>query len=348
MTRSRCKRPIPPCAALLAVLLTGAGCGTGADGDDTTLDASPPDAAGAPDAVGLGGTYVTYSHIHLGSPLPAPLHAVATLMADSTDGADDPATWLLDAMVDGMAEGPERDALIAARPGLDHAVNEGILAGPEAAATFCVASCFAEGLHEFAFDGELIVTPSAGGTSWTASHDVGRMGFVCHGEYSPELVVVPVVEGIAIDVDDSRADVAEHTLVMPLGQQVQYALVAQATWGCGALSGDWSDLPSMYRASIDCASMGAVVYEQLGAGSVEQFQLACASAIDARVDEVTEAMLAIGEARLTIHGGARLLDTDADALVDTWDDGWWAGTIEIAGTAISLPLADQFFYAERW
>jgi hypothetical protein len=285
------------------------------------------------------GTYALESSLELPDGYLAERAPLFDQFLAMTDDPDDPATWLLDQVEDRLGWF-EAAALATAREalGLDGIVNQLILEhSPELVADLIqLGSDTAELAHGLELSSRLIVRETAGG-ALVADHEVVGIALASDGQVAPvEGVPMPAAaRGVVVTVDSGVLRIDRHLLAIEQGAILKYGLehvaLPRVAPGADSVSGWLAD-------EIDCAGIGARIEDLVEVGSPEDYQDACAAAVERAVDEVLGDAFEM-RAQLAIGGRADLADDDGDELVDALDNGTWQGTMTVDGAALAMPAA---------
>jgi hypothetical protein len=279
-----------------------------------------------PPAFGVGTYSITSSFA-----LPTPLDADPLLhdLSDMVDGATDPGTWLLDAMI---AEVPSLgSSLSPLRPGLDAAVASSI-DGSALRAAVHELEAMTKGFGE---DGQLQVAVGADGSFkgfYTLSAyriDVDGMSQLFYATG-----VVPVI-GVPITID---------------GEHIQIGALDPPVYGGNIMAQMLPSIPSLMDGYFACDAIGYTIDSQ--AGLTASFWTSICNttlAIEGqRLDDERRNLGSAGWVQLHLAtGDAQLLDVNGDGEADTLTQGVWMGTATVNGAG-AVPLgAGQSFTGSR-
>jgi hypothetical protein len=314
---------------------------------------SPQGGVGALD---VNGKYAVDSQFDMATGLPGDAGEVVNTFVAMSDGPNDPATFLLDEIVDNIDSSFLRNVVNGMRPALDAYLNDVLRdTSPGLVDTLRdLGSDFGEVARRFGMRSQLFVAPAAAGTPevHTAIHSVTGFHWNIDGvtyEYSMADLGLGEVkaENVGVTAAPDKIVIAEHALAVPYGQLLVFVLNQVVIPTIEPFADSVEDVLS---AQIDCAEIGWRIWIETDTGTAGMYQAACqsalASASDAIEDEI-RGLDANGGTSLILHGDARPADTNADAMVDQLTMGLWEGTFRVGGAEAALARPDQKFLGER-
>lgn len=307
------------------------GPGGGSDDPDTPIDAT--------------GMYRLDSRFDLISGMPGTVGQVTNTFIDMTDDPYDPATWLIDTILEEWNGGFVEDLIEDARPVLDGVVLDVMMDhAPELVQQILdIGDAFGQVTRQFGVDSTLDVRGGDADVGLTAVHTVSGYHFSIDGtEYTYDLASlgsdVVVVGGVGFSVSGSTATVAQHGMPLRYGgflalvlDEVIIPMVAPGTYG----------LEELLQDQIDCYAIGLRIYQEINFMSADFYAGLCETGIEVGANYVMDRLISIDQSAqvvLQISGQARAMDGDGDRRIDRLTGGAWSGVIDYAGN--QGPLAD--------
>jgi hypothetical protein len=294
------------------------------------------------------------SNYDLATNAPGKVGDVVNTIIDMTDGADDPANYLLTLMIDQISNSTIKNALNSAKPFAAGYLNDQLLQfAPDFVDTAIqLGNDFGQMARNFGTNEQLDVTGTAG--ALTSTHTILGAHFkidnvesdINFADHAIENVVVPGVE-ITMDASN-RFGIAAHTVPLPYGKVLRLGVDEVLI---PMLEPSASNLQELLAAKIDCSSVGPIVsdavYDYIGftPGS-GVFTSACnaglviaANQIYAQIEGIDGSALVFG-----IAGAARAVDSNNDRKIDKILTGQWTGNLSYGGCP--APISSATFFGE--
>jgi hypothetical protein len=318
---------------LLAVSIAWlAACGDAAP--NTLPDAAP--VSTVPE--GPAGVFAVTSTLDFVAPPTAA--AIIAELAAATDGADDPARYLLDRMVAALPEGPVQTIARDAAPYLAAYLRDRL----EAIAPRLVPGIEAIAGRLSRIAGhvatvETLQIDDRGGAVRTITgvrFEIGATPIIARlGDAGlPDLAM-----GLHATLDDAgHLTLGEHAHRWPYGAVLRLGLDRAVI---ASVVPTASDLSDALTTLVDCPRLGALVAEALGTGSAAPYRVACRAGMIAIASEIYAEIAAIDDAVLDLEvaGAATGLDLDGDGTMDELRTGSWSGTLSQASVLVPIEAA---------
>jgi hypothetical protein len=334
-----------PMSAFLALSAGCAGEALDQPGDD------PGDSDGDGDGDGDGdpgtpldatGAYQIDSRFDLISGMPGTVGEVSNTFIEMTNDPYDPATWLIDTILDRWDGGFAEDLIEGARPDLDELVHEKLMENaPDLVQQLVeVGDRFGQVTREFGINSTLEVAADDG-DGLSATHTATGYHFsingTAHAYTLDELERDPVaVEGVGFQFAENTVTVSEHSIPLQYGGFLAMVLDDVIIPQVNAEADDLGDL---LQRLVNCDAVGLSIYNELGFGSAGLYAGACDLGLEAGAGYVMDKLVSIDEeaqVKLIISGTARAADQSGDRRIDTFTSGEWSGAIDYAGSMGTL------------
>lgn len=345
---------------LSAFLALHAGCAGDAPGgpDDDPGDSGggddTGDGGGDPDQpLDATGIYQLDSRFDLISGMPGTVGEVSNTFIAMTDDPYDPATWLIDTILDKWDGGVAESIVRGARPALDGLVYDEMMRNaPDLVEQLVeVGDRFGQVTREFGIDSTLEVTGETG-DGLSATHTATGYNFRINGtEHAytlDELERDPVaVEGIGFTFDGTRITLSEHSIPLQYGGFLAMVLDDVIIPQVNANAHDLGDL---LLELVDCESVGYRIYDQLDLLSPGFYAGLCEMGLESGAGYVMNKLVSIDEqaqVKLNISGTAHAADQSGDRRIDTFTSGQWAGAIDYLGDLGTLLENANTFTGQR-
>jgi hypothetical protein len=294
----------------------------------------------------IAGNYRLHSQFDLASGIPGTAGTVINTFIDMTDDPYDPATWMLDKIIESVNNGTVESFLNSARPGLDALLKELLVQlSPDIVGQIIhLGDAFGQVTREFGTASTLQVTAG----SDTAQHVLTDFVFTVDGnDYGypfAELGMPNVTAPASFSYDATRFTVGAHDLPLSYGSIMMVALEQLII---PLIDPDASDLGSLFAELIDCAAVGQEIADAIGFGSAGLYEGACVLGVGAAAGAIEDQIRALDQSAMVlgIHGTVRWMDTNHDSKVDVLQNGDWLGQMTYASTP--APLGDSPFHGER-
>ncbi len=344
---------------LSAFVALSAGCAGEAldDGDDpgdSGDSGDDPDGSGDPDQpLDATGTYRIDSSFDLISGMPGTVGEVSNTFIEMTDDPNDPATWLIDTILEEWDGGFLEDIVEGARPALDGWVHDEMMEhAPDLVAQIVeVGDRFGQVTREFGINSTLEVAGDSGdglSATHTAMGYHFRINGTEHAYTLDQLERDPVaVEGVGVEFDGSRMALSEHSIPLQYGGFLAMVLDDVII---PEVNPNASDLGDLFLSLVNCAAVGQRIYDELELASPGVYEGLCEMGLETGAGYVMNKLVSIDEeaqVRMIINGSARASDASGDRRIDTLSGGEWAGAIDYAGSMGELLDDANTFSGQR-
>jgi hypothetical protein len=310
-----------------------------------------------PQALSLEGTYQLESQFDLVAGLPGTLGEVVRTAIDITNDPNDPTTFLIDLALRQIDNSSITGAVNSLRPGLDVGINQFLKdqLGDVYANLLAFGNGFGDAAQRFGLKSELAITKKPDG-SYVAKHTVKGIFFftdagghrdrqdVDLAEMSMDYVVsdnVPVTR-----TGDTGITIGDHALPVSYGKALVYMVRNIVI----ALIDPWArNLTEFLQDIVDCDSLGEKIAEEVGFGSAGIYSSACKTALAFAGNYLEGKLGEVGGTAtgFSLHGNARIQDSNSDKKVDKILGGEWEGRLDIGPDAATLARPKQTFLGNR-
>ena len=270
-------------------------------------------------------------------PIPRAAAEVIDLLRAATDSPDDPSRYLLDRVVAALPDGAVKTLAQHATPLVAAYLNDRLT---EIAPRFVVGiDAIANGFARIAGRfGTIEVLRVAGDGSAVRALVGARFEL---GSTPREVAFEPfgVADAAArtqVTLErDGQLAIADHVLAVDYSALLRLGLDHAVIPSVDPAA---TDLAIALRDLIDCAKLGEMMAEHVGAGSPALYRAACTAGMIAAADELYARIAAIGGApfRLEAAGAATGVDADGDGSMDAIHGGSWIGTFGTTGALDAL------------
>ncbi len=343
---------------LSAFVALSAGCAGDAPVDPGDDDPGSTDPGDDPDGdptqpLDVTGMYQIDSRFDLISGMPGTVGEVANTFIDMTDDPYDPATWLIDTILDKWDGGIAEDIVEGARPGLDRIVYERMMENaPDLVNEIVdVGDQFGQVAREFGINSTLEVVGDSG-DGLSATHTAMGYHFAINGTQHAwtldELERDPVaVEGITVTFDGTSLSLSQHSVPLQYGGFLAMVLddIIIPAVHPGA-----NDLGDLLQSLINCDSIGQRIYDELDFASPGVYAGLCEMGLETGAGFVMNKLVSIDEeakVTLTIAGSAHAADVSGDRRIDSLSAGEWTGAIDYLGSVGNLLDNANTFTGQR-
>ncbi len=292
------------------------------------------------------GSYTLDSELDLGANLPGIVGGSLRTLGDLTDGPNDPATFLIDQVLEHIGSGTLTSAVGTFRPGIDQGLNGFILAeAPELVSTLRNVGTYVNMLvRHLKVRSELTLAAKLGANGALAGLDGKHVLKSVHLEIGNTradyaLSQLDLGEPTAEHIDGSGTNqaftLAEHRFAMSYGRIVLFGLkqviIPELVPGA-------TDVAGVLAHFIHCDGVARWVLDHIGLGTESMWSSACSSAITAVGGVVEGEILVIDQTAAELHlaGVAKVADLDGDHKIDRFSDGAWKGRFVVAGQTSML------------
>jgi hypothetical protein len=299
----------------------------------------------------IRGTYELDSDFDVINGLPGEVGDIANTFADMTDGPYDPATYVLDKMLEGESS-TIASIVNATRPALDGIINDAITdASPEIVNDLLeLGSAFGQVSREFGIISQMkIAGDSIEDNKMNAVHTINAFAFNIDADSyiftMQELGSdIEVIENISIgrDATTGKVEIDQHTVPVNYGGFLALALEEVIVPRIDPSANSLKDLLSN---AIDCESIGQSVADFVGLFGPSLYEGACTLGIEAASSIILEELRGIDEkaqVNMLINGVTSMKDPSGDGKADKMTKGNWTGAMEYAGELGDMAEANPF------
>ncbi len=322
----------------------GGGGGGGGGGSDD-----------APRPMDATGTYQVASTFDIATNAPGKVGEVTNAFIDMTDGAADPAEWIIEQIIAKTTNSTLKNILTTAKPFVAGYLNDRLLEiAPDFVDTIIqVGNDFGQMSKNFGLNEKLDVTGSA--NAYTATVSALGVHFKVDNVESDILFAdhsIPDVSAanVALTLDATgKLDIGEHKLPLSYGKMLRLGLDEVII---PAVDPSASDLNTLLVHLVDCAAVDQAINDALVSqfgfgGGAGTWQTACTAGLAygsqyvyGKIDAIDSSALEFG-----LTGVAKAVDKNNDSKVDTIQTGKWTGTLTYGSTP--SPLAPATFIGTR-
>jgi len=268
-----------------------------------------------------------------------------------TDGPYDPATWVLDQVVDSISNGTVRDIVNATRPVLDGILYDLLISNtPDIVQQIIdLGDAFGQVAKKFGTTSTLTVAISNDvDGALSATHHLSNLVFTIDGE----TFTYPLADmGMAhldatpsFSYDATKFTIGAHSFPLSYGAIL---LVALDEIIIPMIDPNANDIQTFLVDLVPCDSVGAAIADYVGFGSPSLYEGACllglgtgANFIEDKIQSLDSTAMDLG-----IAGTARWIDSNHDHKVDVLQGGAWTGNMTYGSTP--APLGPSPFHGER-
>lgn len=324
----------------------GGGGGGGGDGSGTDDAPRPMDASGK---------YQMVSTFDIATNAPGKVGEVTNAFINMTDGAADPAEWILEQIIAKTTNSTLKSALNAAKPFVAGYLNDRLLQiAPDFIDTIIqVGNDFGQMARNFGLNEQLDV--AGGNGAYTATVTALGVHFkvdnvesdITFADYSIANVTATNV-ALALDAT-GKLDIGEHKLPLSYGKVLHVGLDAVII---PAVSPSATNLQGLLTSLVNCQAVGQAINDALASqigigGGAGTWATACnaglaygAQTLYTKIDSIDSSALEFG-----LVGVAKAVDKNNDSKVDTLQTGKWTGTLSYGNSP--SPLAAATFVGTR-
>jgi hypothetical protein len=346
---------------VLALALGAVATGCAADspnGGDDGSGGGGGDGSGSDDAprpMDASGKYQVASTFDIATNAPGKVGEVTNAFINMTDGAADPAEWIIEQIIAKTTNSTLKSILTQAKPFVAGYLNDRLLAiAPDFIDTIiAVGNDFGQMARNFGLNETFDVTGS--GTTYTSTVSALGVHFKVDNVESDILFadhsIAPVsAANVALTLDATgKLDIGEHKLPLAYGKVLRLGL---DTVIIPSLDPTATNLQTLLANLVNCVAVGQAINDALVAqfgfgGGAGTWQTACtaglaygANAVYTKIDSIDSSALEFG-----LVGVAKAVDSNKDSKVDTIQTGKWTGTLTYGATP--SPLAPATFTGSR-
>ncbi len=327
----------------------------GAGGGDDTGGTGGEGSDDAPRPMDATGTYQVASTFDIATNAPGTVGDVTNAFIDMTDGATDPADWIIDQIIAKTTNSTLKSFLTQAKPFVAGYLNDRLLEiAPDFIDTIItVGNDFGQMSRNFGVNETLDVAQGGGAYNATVTalgvhFDVDNVGSdILFADHGMENVTAANV-ALSVDVT-GKLDIGEHALPLSYGKVLRVGL---DTIVIPSLDPSASDLQSLLADLVDCGAVGQAINDALAdyfgfGGGAGTWQAACTAGLAYGAQTLYNKIDSIDASALefSLTGVAKAVDSDHDNKVDRIQTGKWSGTLSYASTP--APLAEATFIGTR-
>jgi len=316
----------------------GGGGGGGGSGSDD-----------APKQLDAAGKYQMTSTFDIAANMPGKVGEVSNAFINMTDGATDPADWILEQVIAKISNSTLKGFLNGARPFVAGYINDRLLQiAPDFVTTIVqVGQDFGQAARNFGLNEQLEVT-GAFPNYMSKVSAVGVKFKIDNVEqdilFSQHMVAPVEAANVGLTLDQTgKLDIAEHKLPISFGKVLRIGLDEVII---PAVDPSATNLQTLLASLVDCSQVGQAINDALvdaigiggGAGT---WTTACnaglvfgSQAIYSKIDGIDASAL-----EFSLVGVAKAVDTNGDRKVDNIQTGKWTGTLSYSGTPAPLATA---------
>jgi len=323
-----------------------------------TIDATAPLADGVSwdvqvlqRALEVTGSYRLSSDFDMASGLPGTAGQVVNTFIDMTDGPYDPATWVLDQLVNGISNSTIRDIVNATRPVLDGILYDLLVANTPGIVQQIIdlGDAFGQVAKKFGTTSTLTVTATndVDGALGSAHH-LSDLVFTIDGDtftYSLADMGMPNLDASpSFSYDATKFHIGQHSFPLSYGAILMVALEEIIL---PMIDPTATDLESFLVNLVPCDAVGAEIADFVGFGSPSLYEGACLLGLGTGANYIEDRIRSLDTSamNLGIAGSARWTDSNQDHKVDVLQAGAWTGNMTYASTP--APLGPSPFRGER-
>jgi hypothetical protein len=322
----------------------GGGGGGGGEGSDD-----------APRPLDASGTYQMASTFDIAANAPGKVGEVTNAFINMTDGAADPAEWIIEQIIAKTTNSTLKNILTQAKPFVAGYLNDRLLEiAPDFVDTVIqVGNDFGQMARNFGLNETLDVTGGAGAYTGTVTA-LGVHFKVDNVEsdilFADHSIANVTAANVTVALDaTAKLDIGEHKLPLSYGKVLRIGLDDMII---PAINPSATNLQTLLASLVDCSAVGAAINNALVSqfgfgGGASTWAAACtaglqygATTIYSKIDAIDSSALEFG-----LTGVAKAVDSNNDRMVDRLQTGKWTGTLSYSGTP--APLADATFTGSR-
>lgn len=347
-------------AIALALGVTAAGCAADAPNDQGGEGGGGGGGGGegsddAPRPMDASGKYKMASQFDLATNMPGKVGEVTNAFIAMTDGADDPADWILEQIIAKMPAGTFKNLANSARPFVAGYLNDRLLQiAPDFVTTIVQAgNDFGQMARNFGLNETLDVSGNAAAYTSTVSA-VGVHFKVDTIEtdmlFADHSIANVIANNVGVSLDATgKLDIAEHKLPVSYGKVLRLGLDELII---PTLDPTSHNLQQLLTGLVNCQAVGQYINDALVSqfgigGGASTWASACtaglgygAQTLYTKIDSIDSSALEFG-----LTGVAKAVDANSDGKVDKLQTGKWTGSLSYSGTP--APLAAATFNGSR-
>jgi hypothetical protein len=343
---------------VLALALGAVAAGCASDSPDDMGGGGGGDSSGSDDAprpMDATGTYRMASTFDIATNAPGKVGEVTNAFINMTDGATDPAEWIIDQIIAKTTNSTLKNILTSAKPFVAGYINDRLLElAPDFVTTILqVGNDFGQMARNFGLNETLEVAQGGGAYNATVTA-LGVHFKVDNVEsdimFADHSIANVSAANVAVSLDATgKLDIGEHKLPLSYGKVLRLGLDELII---PAVDPSATNLQTLLADLVDCTAVGTAIndalVDQFGfGGGASTWAAACTAGLAYGAQTLYSKIDAIDSSALefSLVGVAKAVDSNKDSMVDTIQTGKWSGTLSYANTP--APLAAATFTGTR-
>lgn len=299
----------------------------------------------------IRGRYEIDSDFDVINGLPGKVGDVANSFADMTDGPFDPATYVLDKMLEGESS-TIANIVNATRPALDGIINDAIKdSSPQIVNDLLeLGSAFGQVSRNFGIVSEFnIAGDSIESQQLSAVHTINAFSFQIDADAyiftMNELGVdTEVIENVSVGRNTTTGliEIGKHTVPLHYGGFLAMALEDVIV---PRIDPSANSLKDLLANAINCEAVGVDVADFVGIFGPALYEGACTLGIEAAASIILEELRDIDEkaqVNMQITGVTNMKDPSGDGKADVMTKGNWTGAMEYDGDMGDMAETNPF------
>lgn len=302
-------------------------------------------------ALEVTGSYRVDSQFDMASGLPGTAGQVVNTFIDMTDGPYDPATWVLDRLVEAIDNGTVEGLVDAVRPALDGILYDLLIANtPDIVEKIIeLGDAFGQVAKKFGTNStlEVKITNDADG-ALSATHHLTSLVFTIDGQTFTyplaDFGMANLQADTSFSYTSTKFNVGQHAFPLSYGAILMVALEEIIL---PLIDPAATDLESFLVNLVPCDAVAAEISDFVGFGSPSLYEGACllglsagATYLEGRIRSLDSSAMNLG-----IQGDVRWIDSNNDHKVDVLQGGTWTGNMTYGSTP--APLGPSTWRGER-
>jgi hypothetical protein len=300
------------------------------------------------------GSYTMHSSFDMVSGLPGTVGDVVNGFIEMTDDPYDPATFVIDLVLDKIDNSTIEGLVNTARPVIDGIVNEAILnLAPDFVNNILeVGNKFGQVARNFGTVSTLKIEKTGGveGEELVGTHTMTGMYFDIDGQrYTFSMAELGmqnlVAEQVTVRMEgETKVILGDHDFTLSYGSILMVALNQIII---PLIDPYASNLNELLSGLVNCNAVGVSISDYIGFGSPSLYEGACSIGLTAASGLIEDQIRDLDQAGMVlgVNGDAKPQDTNTDRKVDVLLGGKWFGDVTYAGNPANL--GDSTFRGER-
>ncbi len=318
----------------LVLALTGCADSTGAGDEGMGGDGSGSQEPQPEPQMDAQGSFRVNSTFDIATNMPGSTGSFLNGLIDATNSPDDPMSWLVDQMLEGMDDGGLKDALVAVKPFvIGYLNNEVTSLAPDLVNTIKTIGQRMEsvmkkfGVNEIweisSVDQTLVARSTVDGVRFEIAGVTKDYNFV---DYDIDNVIINSIL-ITLDKGQERMHAGEHDMPLPWGKVLRLALDVAVI---PSIDPTATSLAVLLDHVVDCNSVGSSMQSAIGFGGSTFWAGVCRGGLAVAADQVYN-QIVDADAKLDMHlvGSSRYKDLNNDYKIDELLFGNWTGTMKL-------------------